>query len=102
MSRVVITSWAGAATRIRRFTSMRVSRGAGRESGDVIWVVLIADDPDDFAAIVLKALSENLDQKVGDIFSTARLGKELRGDQGAHLAYSSYIPLFAFPDYARC
>jgi len=51
---------------------------------------------------VLKALSENLDQKVGDIFSTARLGKELRGDQGAHLAYSSYILLLAFPDYARC
>jgi len=53
-------------------------------------------------AIVLKALSQNLDQKVGDIFSTARLGKELRGDQGAHLAYSSCIPLFALPDYARC
>jgi len=51
---------------------------------------------------VLKALSQNLDQKVGDIFSTARLGKELRGDQGAHLAYSSCIPLFALPDYARC
>jgi hypothetical protein len=60
-----------------------------RDSGDVIWVVLIADDPDDFAAIVLKALSEDLDQKVGDILSTARQGKELRRDQGAHLAYSS-------------
>ena len=64
--------------------------------------VRIARGSVDFAAIVLKALSENLDQKVGDIFSTARLSKELRGDQSAHLAYSSCIPLFAFPDYARC
>ena len=38
-----------------------------RDSGDVIGVVLIAHDADDFAAIVLKALSEDLDQKVGDV-----------------------------------
>jgi hypothetical protein len=51
-----------------------------RDSGDVIRVVLIAYDPDDLATIVLKALAQNLDQKVGDIAPTARLGKELGGD----------------------
>jgi hypothetical protein len=50
-----------------------------RDSGDVIRVVLIAYDTDDFAAIVLKALAQNLDQKVGDIVPTAWLGKELGG-----------------------
>jgi len=49
-----------------------------RDSGDVIRVVLIAYDPDDLAAIVLEALAQNLDQKVGDIVPTARLGKETR------------------------
>jgi predicted esterase YcpF (UPF0227 family) len=64
-----------------------------RDSGNVIRVVLIADDPDDFAAIVLKALAQNLDQKVRDIIPAAWLGKELGGYKGAHLAHSFRIRL---------
>ena len=49
-----------------------------RDSGDVIRIVLIADDPDDLAAIVLKALAQYLDQQIGDIVPAAWLGKRTR------------------------
>jgi hypothetical protein len=61
-----------------------VALGPLRESGDVIRVVLIAQDPDGLAAIVLEALAPDLQQQVGDIVPTAGLGKQLVGDQGAH------------------
>jgi hypothetical protein len=61
-----------------------VALGPLRESGDVIRVVLIADDPDGLAAVVLEALAQDLQQQVGDIVPTAGLGEELVGDQGAH------------------
>jgi hypothetical protein len=44
-----------------------VALGPLRESGDVIRVVLIAQDPDGLAAIVLEALAEDLQEQVGDI-----------------------------------
>jgi hypothetical protein len=61
-----------------------VALGPLRESGDVIRVVLIAQDPDGLAAIVLEALAEDLQQQVGDIGPTAGLGEQLVGDQSAH------------------
>ncbi len=66
--------------------------GPLRESGDVIRVVLIAQDPDGLAAIVLEALAQDLHQQVGDIVPTAGLGKELVGDQGAHQCIPLLFP----------
>jgi hypothetical protein len=61
--------------------------GPLRQSGDVIRVVLIAQDPDDLAAIALEALAEDLEQQGGDIIPPAGLGKELVGDQGLISAF---------------
>ena len=58
--------------------------GPLRESGDVIQVVLVAQDPDGLAAVVLEALAEDLRQQPGDIVPAAGLGKQFVGDQGAH------------------
>ena len=49
-----------------------------RDSGDMVRIVLIAYDPDDLAAIVLKALAQYLDQQIGDIVPAAWLGKRTR------------------------
>src|SRR3984957_12235329 len=67
-----------------------VAFGPLRESGDVIRVVLIAQDPDGLAAIVLEALAEDLQQQAGDIVPTAGPGEQRVGDQGAH----QWIPLY--------
>jgi hypothetical protein len=56
-----------------------VAFGPLGNAGDVIRVILIPYDPDDFAAVVLQALSEDFDEKVGDIITSARLSEELGG-----------------------
>ena len=48
------------------------------QSGDMIRVVLIAQDPDGLAAIVLEALAEDLQQQVGDIVPMAGAGQPTR------------------------
>jgi hypothetical protein len=61
------------------------------ESRDVIRIVLIAYDPDDLAALELKAFTQYLDEEVGDIVPSARLGTELVGNQGAHSAQPPFL-----------
>jgi hypothetical protein len=73
--------------------------GPLRESGDVIRVVLIAQDPDGLAAFVLEALAQDLQQQAGDIVPAAGLGSN---SLVTRVLISAFLSMGTLSSWRRC
>jgi hypothetical protein len=65
-----------------------VALGPQREGDDVVGVLLVARDPDRFAAVMLQALAEDLQEQALDIVPTPGLGVKL----GDHVRTHDGVP----------